>query len=110
MNSITDLQNLCSPKYEGCVYLFKIFFHVGDFIVFIEFVTILLLFYVFFFFLAVRHVGHRPPDQGLNLHPLYWKFSLHHWNGQQIPRGVVRFNIRMILTLQVSLISSKVTE
>ena len=37
---------------------------------FIEFVTILLLFYVlgFFFFLASRHMGSQLPNQGSNLH------------------------------------------
>ena len=37
--------------------------------VFIEFVTILLLFDV----LAVRHVGSQLPDQGLDQNPLQWK-------------------------------------
>ena len=40
--------------------------------VFIEFVTILLLFYDLVF-LAPRHVGSELPGQGLNLHPLHWK-------------------------------------
>ena len=40
--------------------------------VFIEFVTILLLFYVLVF-LATRHVGSYLPDQELNPHPLHWK-------------------------------------
>ena len=31
------------------------------------------LFYVFFFFFTIRHVGYYLPDQGLNLHPLQWK-------------------------------------
>ena len=37
--------------------------------VFIEFVTILLLFDV----LAARHVGSQLPDQGLDQNPLQWK-------------------------------------
>ena len=37
--------------------------------VFIEFVTILLLFYVFFGFLATRHMGSYLPDQGSNPNP-----------------------------------------
>ena len=41
--------------------------------VFFEFVTILLMFYGLFFFLAVRHVRSLLPDQGLNPHPLHWK-------------------------------------
>ena len=40
--------------------------------VFTEFVTILLLFYVFSF-LATRRVGSELPDQGLNLCRLLWK-------------------------------------
>ena len=40
--------------------------------VFIEFVTILLLFSCFGV-LALRHVGSYLPDQGSNLHPLHWK-------------------------------------
>ena len=40
--------------------------------VFIEFVTILLLFYVFSF-LVTRCVGSELPDQGLNLCRLLWK-------------------------------------
>ena len=39
-----------------------------DFKVFIEFVTILLLFYVFGFS-AARHVQTQLPDKGLNTHP-----------------------------------------
>ena len=41
--------------------------------VFLEFVTILLLFYVLGFFFPLRHVGSLLPDQGLNLHPLHLK-------------------------------------
>ena len=40
--------------------------------VFIEFVTILSLFYVFGF-LDGRHVVSQLPNQGSNLHPLHWK-------------------------------------
>ena len=40
--------------------------------VFIEFVTILLLFHIFVF-LAARHVGSLLPDKRLSSHPLYWK-------------------------------------
>ena len=39
---------------------------------FIEFVTILLLFYGLVF-LAIRHVGSQPPNQVLNPHPVHWK-------------------------------------
>ena len=49
--------------------------------VFIEFVTILLLFYVF---LATRHVGSQLPQQGLNLHSLHWKASLSHWTTREL--------------------------
>ena len=38
------------------LYFFKIFFDVAHFKAFIEFVTILLLFYILFLFLAARHV------------------------------------------------------
>ena len=40
--------------------------------VFIEFVTVLLLFYVLVF-LSSRHVGSWLPDQGSNPHFLHWK-------------------------------------
>ena len=41
---------------------------------FVEFVTILLVSYIlFFFFLALRPVGFQLPYQGLNLHTLPWK-------------------------------------
>ena len=39
---------------------------------FIEFATILFLFYVFVF-LAMRHVGSYLSDHGLNLCPQHWK-------------------------------------
>lgn len=39
---------------------------------FIEFVTIL-LFYVFWVFLATRYVRCQLPDQGSNVQPLQWK-------------------------------------
>ena len=44
--------------------------------VFVDFVTVLFLFYVlgfFFFFFAVRHMGSQFPDQGSNPHPLHLK-------------------------------------
>ena len=41
--------------------------------VFIEFITILLLFHILLFFLAIRHVGAELPDQGSNIYPLHWK-------------------------------------
>ena len=51
----------------------KIFFLMWTiFKVFIETVTILLLFYVLVF-LAKRHVGSLLSRQGWNLHPLCWK-------------------------------------
>ena len=40
--------------------------------VFIEFVTILFLFYVLFFF-GHKACGILAPDKGSNLHPLHWK-------------------------------------
>ena len=43
-----------------------------SFKVLIEFVAVLLLFYVLVF-LAVSHVGSELPDQGSNLHPLHGK-------------------------------------
>ena len=42
--------------------------------VFIEFVTILLLFSVLFFF-AAKHVGSQLPDKGWNPHSLHWKMK-----------------------------------
>ena len=42
--------------------------------VFIEFVTVLLLFYVFLGgVLAMKHVGPQLPNQRSNVHPLHWK-------------------------------------
>ena len=41
--------------------------------VFIQFVTVWLLFQAVGFFLAMKHVGSLLPDQGLNPHPLNWK-------------------------------------
>ena len=40
--------------------------------VFIEFIIVLLLFYVLVGFGCEAH-GILSPDQGLNLHPLHWK-------------------------------------
>ena len=54
-----------------CIF-FKIFCCGPIFKVFVEFVTILLLF-LCFGFLAPRHVASQLPDQGSNLHPLHWK-------------------------------------
>ena len=54
-------------------FFFKIFLTWTIFLkVFIEFVTILLLFYVFWFF-GTRHVGSQLPNQGSTPHPLHWK-------------------------------------
>ena len=55
-----------------CIFAYQRFFFLMWIIlkVFIEFVTILLLFYVF---LATRHVGSQLPQQGLNPHSLHWK-------------------------------------
>ena len=50
--------------------------------VFIEFVTILLLF--LFGFLATRHLGSQLPNQGLNLHPCIRKQSLHHGTTREV--------------------------
>ena len=62
---------------------FKIFY-VDHLKIFIEFVTMLPLFYVLVF-LAVRHVGSQLPDQGSNPHPLHWKVKSYHWT----TRGVL---------------------
>ena len=54
--------------------------------VFVEFVTILLLFMSGFF--TVRHVGSELPKEGLNPHPLRWKVKsspLAHW-GSPCPK------------------------
>ena len=54
-------------------FFFKIFFWRGPFFkVFFESATILLLF-MCFGYLAMRHVGSQLPDQGSNLHLLHWK-------------------------------------
>ena len=60
---------------KGSEYTFLKFFFFFFFffdVDYIEFVTILLLFYVlgWFFFLAVGHVVFYLPNQGSNLHPL----------------------------------------
>ena len=50
------------------IYLLKIFSYVDQLLkVFIEFVSVLLLFYIFVF-LTMMHVGSYLPDQGSNLH------------------------------------------
>ena len=51
--------------------------------VFIEFVSILLLFCVLGF-LARKHRGSLLPDQQLNLHSLHQKESLHHWSTTEV--------------------------
>ena len=64
------LKRNCGQR--GSLSFLKFFFGgVGmiKFKVFIEFVTILLLFDV----LAASHVGSQLPDQGLDQHPLQWK-------------------------------------
>lgn len=54
--------------------LFFFFLMWTNFNVFIEFGTILLLLFLCFgFFLAARHMGSEPPDQGWNLYSLYWE-------------------------------------
>ena len=59
--------------------IFKRFFWCAPFLVFVEFITtLLLLFYVcFFFFLALRHVGSWIPNQGLNSQSLHWKVKFY---------------------------------
>ena len=52
--------------------------------VFTEFVTILLLFYVFGF-LAARRVGCWLPNQGTDLHPLHWKAKSEPLGHQESP-------------------------
>ena len=53
----------------------------------IEFVTMLLLFYVLVF-LAVRHVGCQLPEQGLNPHLLHWKVKSEPLDPQESPSMV----------------------
>ena len=63
--------------------------------VFIEFVTILLLFnvmilyFVLFCFVATRYVGSSLHDQGSNLHPLHWKVKSKPSDCQGSPIAVV---------------------
>ena len=53
--------------------------------VIIEFVSILLLFYVLVgVFLATRHVGSLLLSQGLNPHVLHWKASLNLWTTREV--------------------------
>ena len=54
---------------------------------FVEFVTILLLFYVFWV-LAKRHVRSQLPEEGANPHPLHWKVKSYPLNHQGSPLGV----------------------
>ena len=57
----------------------------GHLKVFIEFVTILFLFYVLVF-VAVRHVRSQLPNQESNLHPpCIGRQSLKHWTGREVP-------------------------
>ena len=59
----------------GCMTFFSNFFFFlmwMIFKVFIELVTVLLLFNVLVF-LAKSHMGSWLPNQGLNPHPLFWK-------------------------------------
>ena len=66
-----------NPIFRGFLFFFK-FLMWTIFKVFVEFVTIMLLFYDFGFF----SFGHKscgllaPPNQGLNQHPLHWKVKL----------------------------------
>ena len=73
MSHSTTVAELESKPALKMIFFFKIFFFLmwTIFKVFTEFVTILLLFYVFGF-LAVRHVGSWLPDQGWYPHPLHW--------------------------------------
>ena len=63
-----------NPIFKGFLFFFK-FLMWTIFKVFVEFVTITLLFYDFGFF----SFGHKscgllaPPNQGLNQHPLHWQ-------------------------------------
>ena len=76
-----------------CSYLpfnvFKIFFfYVDHFEVFIEFVTILLLFYLLVF-LAMGYVGSQLEDQGSDLQPLHWKAKSNDWTARDVPDHLV---------------------
>ena len=60
--------------------------------VFIEFVTVLLLFFFFSFkfclfvcFLVEEHVGSSFPDQGSNLYPLQ-EGEVSHWTSRVVPQ------------------------
>ena len=52
--------------------------------VFMEFVTILLLFYVSVFWLP----GMRQTRES-DLHPLHWKESLNHWTPKDVPPSLI---------------------
>ena len=62
-----------------CLFVFACLFKV-----FVEFVTILLLF-LCFGFLSGRHVGSQLPRQGSNPHPLHWKVKPNHWTTREVP-------------------------
>ena len=66
------------------LFFLKIFVTWTIFKVFVEFVTILLLFYGVHS-LATRHVGSLLPDHGSNLHPSGWKVNLNHWTTGKSP-------------------------
>ena len=52
--------------------------------VFIELITILLLFHIFDF-LTARYLGSYLPYQGPNLCPLIGRHSLNHWATREVP-------------------------
>ena len=68
--------------------------------VFIEFVTILLLFYMFWFYLAVRQVGSQLPSQELNLHPLRQKVKSQLLDSQGSPHLRVYFLTKLYMSLK----------
>ena len=75
------------------VFFPKIFFLTWTiFKIFIEFITILLLFYVLVFS-AMRHVGFLLPDKGSNPHVLHWKAKSYPLNHQGSPLKWVYFII-----------------
>ena len=57
---------------------------------FIDFVTMLLLLYVFGF-LAARQVGSQVPDRGWDRHPCIGRRSLNRWTSREAPIGFAYF-------------------
>ena len=81
--------NLCPLHWKHRVVLFccffLIFFWCGIFLVFIEFVTILLLFLCFVFFWPWSLWDPSSPTRDWNCTPFIGRQSLNHWTAREVP-------------------------